>query len=102
MADRMADDRGYTAEVVAERVAWRILENRFDFTAGHSEWTGTTVVFGITPVGHQTRLRFAHLGLLPDRESFNVCSNAWSFYITEGLRHLIATGVGRPNPKEQQ
>lgn len=91
-----------TEAVPGERVAWRILENYFAFTADQSEWTGTTVVFDITPAEGGTRLRFMHLGLLADHECFEVCSDAWRFYITDSLRQLIDSGVGQPNPKEQQ
>ena len=59
------------------------------------------VIFEITPIEGQTRLRFAHVGLVPEHGCFDVCSNAWRFYITDSLRRLITTGVGQPNPKEQ-
>ena len=40
------------------------------------------------------------MGLAPDVECFDSCSNAWGFYITGSLRNLIANGQGEPNPRE--
>jgi hypothetical protein len=40
------------------------------------------------------------VGLAPDVECFDSCSNAWGFYITGSLRTLIAQGQGQPNPPE--
>ena len=40
-------------------------------------------------------------GLVPEYECFNVCSNAWGFYVKTSLRSLITTGKGRPNQKEK-
>jgi hypothetical protein len=91
-----------TEALPGERVVWQILDNRFDFIGDQSEWIGTEVVFDIDIAEGKTRLRFAHLGLLPDHECFDVCSNAWRFYVGDSLRKLITTGVGQPNPKEKQ
>lgn len=83
--------------VPGRRVAWRVVENYFDFTEDQSEWLGTTVTFDIAERDGQTEVRFAHVGLLPEHECFDVCSNAWGFYINTSLRDLIATGDGQPN-----
>jgi hypothetical protein len=42
-------------------------------------------------------VRFTHAGLVQESECFDVCSNAWIFYITGSLRGLIATGKGQPD-----
>lgn len=83
------------------RVAWRILENHFDFTENQDEWVDTEVTFDITSDSGQTRLLFTHRSLTPQSECYGVCSNAWTFYVTESLRDLIVSGHGQPNPKEQ-
>jgi hypothetical protein len=83
--------------VPGERVVWLCLDNHFSFTNDKTEWIGTTISFEISRVGDRTRVRFTHLGLVPDYECFNVCSNAWGGYITSSLKNLIATGQGSPN-----
>ncbi|MFF5206596.1 hypothetical protein [Streptosporangium sp. NPDC000396] len=42
---------------------------------------------------------FIHQGLVPAYECFEVCSNAWSFYVDDNLQSLITTGEGKPKGK---
>ncbi len=81
-----------------KKVVWRVLYNYFDFTKDENEWTGTTVEFDISEKDNKTQLRFTHRGLVPAYECYNICFDAWTFYITDSLRNLIVTGKGKPNP----
>lgn len=83
--------------VPSEKVVWLCLENYFNFTTDQAEWTGTRISFEISKEGDKTRVRFTHLGLVPEYECFNVCSNAWGGYLTGSLKSLITTGAGAPN-----
>lgn len=83
--------------VPAQKVVWLILENYFKFTEDEKEWTGTHVIFDITRDGNQTQLRMTHQGLVPEYECFNICRDAWTFYIKDSLYNLITTGTGKPN-----
>jgi len=85
-------------EVVPDRkVSWLVLDNYFAFTTDKSEWIGTTVTFEISETDGGTEVRFTHHGLVSEYECFDVCVNAWGFYVTTSLPELIATGAGRPN-----
>ncbi len=84
-----------------KKVVWLVLDNYFDFTKDKSEWKGTKVVFEVSKKGDKTEIHFAHLGLVPEYECFDVCSNAWGSYINGSLRSLITTGKGHPNQKEK-
>jgi len=89
------------AELIpGKKVVWHVLDNRFNFTKNKKEWTGTDVIFEVSKNGNKTEVRFTHRGLVPEYECFDVCSNAWGSYINGSLRSLIATGEGKPNPKE--
>jgi hypothetical protein len=55
------------------------------------------MTFDIARDESRTEVRFAHLGLVPEFECFDACSNAWGFYINGSLRRLITTGEG-PTP----
>jgi hypothetical protein len=83
--------------VPAERVAWLVLDYFFDFTEDKTEWNDTEIRFEISRRNHTTELTFAHLGLVPDDEFCDVCSNAWGFYVNTSLRGLIRAGQGLPN-----
>ncbi|NUP68076.1 MAG: SRPBCC domain-containing protein [Nonomuraea sp.] len=89
-----------TELVPDQRVVWRVLDNHFNFTADQSEWQGTDVVFEITGKDGGSEVRFTHVGLVPQYECYDVCTNAWAGYIDGSLRNLINTGTGQPNPKE--
>jgi hypothetical protein len=89
-----------TELVPGQKVIWHVLDNYFNFTKDKNEWIGTDIVFEIVPLGDQTAVHFSHVGLVPDYECFDVCSNAWGSYITGSLRNLISTGKGQPNPIE--
>lgn len=81
--------------VPGSRIVWTVLDNHFSFTSDATEWTGTDIVFEITTSGGRTQLRFAHLGLVPAYECYDVCSDGWSTYIAS-LRDLVANGESRP------
>jgi hypothetical protein len=89
-----------TELVSGERIAWRVLDNYFDFTQDKGEWKDTEIRFEIAAQGDKTEIRFTHIGLVPEYECFDVCSNSWSFYLFTSLRALIRTGQGLPNRKE--
>ncbi len=80
-----------------KKVAWLVLDNHFNFTKDKSEWKGTLIVFDISKRKNKTEVRFTHVGLVPNYECYNVCSDAWGSYIRGSLRSLIMTGKGQPN-----
>ena len=82
------------------RVAWHIEESFLAFVEDKEEWTDTTLTFDVTEEDGHTRVRFTHLGLRPNFECFDVCSNAWTEYIHGSLRSRITSGSGRPNSLE--
>jgi hypothetical protein len=82
------------------KVAWRILDNYFNFIDDQSEWKDTEVVFEISEAGDGAEVRFTHVGLVPQYDCYDVCSNAWAGYLSGSLPSLINTGTGQPNPRE--
>jgi uncharacterized protein YndB with AHSA1/START domain len=85
-----------TELVPGERVAWHVVDNWLSFIDDQREWKDTQIVFEISATGHGTEVRFRHVGLVSAYECFEVCSNAWTFFIQESLRDLITTGQGSP------
>jgi Activator of Hsp90 ATPase homolog 1-like protein len=90
-----------TELVPGERIAWHVLDNYFDFTQDKAEWKDTEIYFEIEARDGRTEIRFTHVGLVPEDECFDVCSNSWDFYLYTSLRALIRTGHGLPNRKEE-
>lgn len=69
-----------------ERVAWQVVEGGPAFASERSEWSGTTIVFELSPVGDGTEVRFTHLGLVSQLECFDACTSAWAYYVGDSLR----------------
>jgi hypothetical protein len=86
-----------TEVIPGKKVAWHVLDNYFNFTKDDSEWKDTKVIFEISEVGNKTQVTVTHLGLVPEYECFDICSNAWTQYIQQSLFSLITTGKGQPN-----
>jgi hypothetical protein len=92
-----------TESVPGKRGAWEVLGGYVNFVKDNkTEWKGTVITFDISKNGDKTEVRFTHVGLVPEFECFDNCSNAWGFYINGSLRDLIATGKGEPNTKESK
>ena len=91
-----------TELVPGKKVIWQVLDNYFNFTKDKSEWKGTTISFDISKKGDTTEVRFSHIGLVPAYECYEVCSDAWSSYLSGSLKSLITTGRGKPNKKEER
>jgi hypothetical protein len=91
-----------TKLIPGKKVVWHVLDASLNFTKDKTEWNGTDITFDISKKGDKTEVRFTHVGLVPEFECFDNCSNAWGFYINGSLRKLIAKGKGQPNPKEKR
>jgi uncharacterized protein YndB with AHSA1/START domain len=85
-----------TDVVPGERVEWLVTEADLAFVEDRTEWVGTRIRFDIVPTEAGTRLTFTHVGLAPAQECFEICRNAWSWYINVSLRRRITTGTGLP------
>jgi len=90
-----------TQLIPGKKVVWLVLDGYLGFVEDKTEWKDTQITFEVSKNGDNTEVRFTHVGLVPEYECFNACSNAWGFYINRSLRSLIATGKGEPNKKEK-
>jgi len=89
-----------TELIPGKKVVWLVLDSSLNFIEDKTEWNGTKIAFDIAKKGDKTEVRFTHVGLAPNDECYDGCSNAWNSYINGSLRNLITKGKGQPNPKE--
>jgi uncharacterized protein YndB with AHSA1/START domain len=87
-----------TELVPGERVVWHVTDSHLKGHEDASEWTGTDITFEITPVHEGTKVKFSHVGLVPEFECFESCSSAWGFFVNGSLQRLITTGEGPTTP----
>jgi Activator of Hsp90 ATPase homolog 1-like protein len=85
-----------TELIPGEKVVWRVTDAHLNFP-DPAEWIGTDITFEVSREGGQTRLRFAHVGLVPEFECFDNCSSAWSSLVNGNLRRLITAGERQPS-----
>ena len=100
------EDIHYSKQKITElapnkRVVWTVLESYLSFVKDKTEWNGSKITFDVSKKGDKTEVRFTHVGLIPEYECFDACSNAWGSYINGSLRRLIIKGKGEPNKKEE-
>jgi uncharacterized protein YndB with AHSA1/START domain len=76
-----------------ERVVWTSVAAPHH----HGEWSGTTMVFALTPDGVDggTRLAFRHAGLTPQLECYDNCQAGWT-QVLASLVDYVDTGTGTP------
>ena len=86
-----------TELIPGKKIVWLITDSKLNFTKDKSEWTGTKIIFEISEKNNKTQIRFTHLGLVPDIECYNDCSNAWSSYIKNSLQNFIGKGKVKTN-----
>ena len=85
-----------TELVPGKKIEWLVLDNYMNFIEDQSEWKDTRISFEISQDSDRAKVCFSHIGLVPAYECFDVCSNAWAFFIHDSLRNLITTGEGQP------
>jgi hypothetical protein len=90
-----------TELIPGKKVVWHVLDSYLSFAKDKTEWNGTDITFDISKKGDKTQVRFTHVGLVPEVECFDNCSNAWGFYVKGSLKNLISKGKGEPNQKEK-
>ena len=78
-----------------QKVVWLVTESKINYAKDKREWTDTKISFEISEQDNKTQLRFTHLGLVPEIECFESCSNSCSQLIQQGLFNLITTGKGK-------
>ena len=87
--------------VPGRKVVWHVTEANLTFTADAHEWVGTDIVFVIVPGNGETELHFTHVGLTPQCECYDACSNGWSTLVNDNLRNYIATGNAQTDAFEK-
>ena len=82
----------------ATEVRWRVVDAHLVVPglARTNEWLGTTIVLQLVPQSDTvTRLSLEHIGLTPEVECYDICSQGWAQFL-ESLKAYLETGKGSP------
>lgn len=82
--------------VPGKKVRWLVTDSNLHWLADKKEWSNTEMDFTISPADGKTRISFAHVGLVPEVECYDMCVKGWDQYFKGSLRELITTGKGQP------
>lgn len=67
--------------IPGKKIVWLVVESNLSFLKNPEEWKGTKLCFEIFENGNEKEVRFTHIGLLPDMESYDGCAGAWTQYL---------------------
>ena len=85
-----------TESVPGEKIAWHVTDCFLPWLKDQTEWTGTTVLYEISPLGDQTQVTMTHIGLVPEIECFDGCKSGWDKYFKGSLFKLLTEHAGVP------
>ncbi len=85
------------AEVVPDKkIVWQVIDSIRPSLKDKTEWTGTQIVWELSPQGSGTQVDMTHVGLVPEIECYEECSGGWNYLIQKSLLNLITEDKGNP------
>jgi len=79
-------------------VRWRCIDAHLQLPGLKltNEWIGTTIAFELEQTApRQTRLKVEHIGLVPEFECYDFCTQGWQQFLGS-LEAYAVTGTGMP------
>jgi len=79
------------------KVVWYVEDSFLDVPGleNKKEWIGTTIIWEIREKGNCVELHLTHIGLHPEIECYQICSDGWKQFTTS-LKLYLETGKGTP------
>ncbi len=78
------------------KAVWTVTDCYLHWLKDKTEWTGTKAVWNLSEKDRATTIRFAHVGLLPAVECYEMCVKGWDQYVKSSLLQLLTENKGQP------
>ncbi|WP_301162011.1 hypothetical protein [uncultured Winogradskyella sp.] len=83
------------------KIVWKCVEAKHihnGYDGIEKEWEGTIVEWVLEDKGQNAIiLNFAHNGLVPELNCYEICFPAWERFVTQSLKSFVETGTGMPH-----
>lgn len=97
---RFSNGDWYQAQVAellpGKKIIWNVIDAEQTWHEDRKEWTGTTIVWEISPLEKGSVITLTHLGLTPAFECYDKCTGGWNWLMQKSLTSLLAEGKGLP------
>jgi hypothetical protein len=79
-----------------KRIVWNVIDSKQDWVKNPTEWTGTEIIWDLSPEKEGARIAMTHKGLIPEMECYETCVGGWNYLTSESLAELLQENVGKP------
>ena len=79
-----------------KKIVWKVIDSKQDWVKNTSEWTGSEIIWDISPEKDGAKISMTHKGLGPQLECFETCTGGWNYLTGESLSQLLQKNVGKP------
>ncbi|MEJ5961809.1 SRPBCC family protein [Pedobacter immunditicola] len=85
------------------KVVWYVKDSLIAIPGlkNQTEWIGTSISWEIKSKDNNTQLELTHLGLNPETECYDICTNGWQQF-TDSLKLYVETGEGKSFKEEKK
>jgi hypothetical protein len=85
------------AEIIPDKkVVWDVIDSYQGWHNDHTEWVGTKIVWEVFPQKDGTEVKMTHVGLVPEFECFDTCSQGWDYLMLKSLSKFLTENAGLP------
>jgi Activator of Hsp90 ATPase homolog 1-like protein len=84
-------------EMIPERkIAWKVIDSDQTWHEDRDEWTGTQIIWEISPEKDGSIVSMTHQGLVPEFECYDRCKAGWDYLMQKSLTKFLNEGKGLP------
>ncbi len=85
------------SEIIPDKkITWEVIDSYQGWHENHAEWTGTKIVWEVFPQKDSIEVKMTHLGLAPEFECFDKCSQGWDYLLQKSISRFLTENKGLP------